>query len=97
MTSKEAALGTIAHGLSPMRAPIPWEGIDQEISLTIEAEVFPSTEMSGYEDGKWIFEDYNAGTFLLRNALCGGDRDFLREMMSLRNGTRVFRDDMTAM
>lgn len=57
MTSKEAALGTIAHGLSPMRAPIPWEEVDKDIKLKIKAEVFPSSEMSGYEEGQWIFED----------------------------------------
>jgi hypothetical protein len=51
--------------------------------------------MPGYDDGAWLFEDENAATFLLKNALSGGDRDLLRQMLSCRFGTRVFRDDMT--
>jgi hypothetical protein len=47
--------------------------------------------------GNWVFEDENPATHLIRNALCGGDRELLHQMLSLKHGARTFRDDTTAM
>ena len=39
----------------------------------------------------WMFADDSVATFLIRNALCGGDRHLLRQMLSLKHGTKTFR------
>ena len=99
MTSKEAALGVIAHAQAPVRADVPWPALERTLpgGLEVLDPKFPSDEMSGYEEGAWVFEDASAATCIIKNALCGGDRGLLRQMLSLCNGTRAFRDDMTAM
>ena len=93
LSSKEAAFGVIAHAANPLQNDLPWSDVD--INIDILAKPFPSEEMQEYNH--WIFDNDNAGTFLIQNALCGGDRELLRQTLSLRYGTKVFRDDMTAM
>lgn len=93
MTSKEAALGTIAHAQHPLQMDVPWHGVD--IDIEVLAQPWPCQEMPGYD--AWIFDNDNGATFLIQNALCGGDRGLLRQMLSLKHGTKRFRDDMTVM
>lgn len=61
------------------------------------AEPLPGSDEGDMAQGNWVFEDGNAATHLIRNGLSIGDRELLREMMCLRNGTRWLRDDITAM
>ncbi|WRT63431.1 uncharacterized protein IL334_000336 [Kwoniella shivajii] len=61
-----------------------------------EKHPFPKEEMS--MDGKWVFQDANSATHLIRNSLGGDDKDLRRQFLSLRNpGARSARDDITAM
>lgn len=97
MTSVEAALGTIARSEHPIQHDIPWPALVDMYPIKQLSAPWPSEEIPGYEAGHWAFEDENAGTHLIRNALCGGDKQLLKEMLSLKYGTRSFRDDCTVL
>nr|XP_019048492.1 hypothetical protein I302_02264 [Kwoniella bestiolae CBS 10118]OCF27422.1 hypothetical protein I302_02264 [Kwoniella bestiolae CBS 10118] len=57
---------------------------------------YPKEELN--MEGKWVYEDSNAATHLIRNALGGDDRELRRQFLSLRApGVRSARDDTTAM
>lgn len=42
---------------------------------------------------RYLLQDSNPATHLIRNAMSNGDENQLREMLSLKHGTRGFRDD----
>ncbi|WRT69431.1 uncharacterized protein IL334_006417 [Kwoniella shivajii] len=47
-------------------------------------------------DGRWIFEDQNSATHLLRNAFGGSDRQLRKQILSLgQPGVKHMRDDTT--
>ncbi|WWC97377.1 hypothetical protein V866_004256 [Kwoniella sp. B9012] len=57
---------------------------------------FPKEDLT--VEGKWVYEDNNAATHLIRNAIGGDDRELRRQFLSLRSpGVRSARDDTTAM
>lgn len=66
-----------------------------------EQRKFPAEPLPGSMErstGEWVFEDTNAATHLIRNALggMGWDRNVRRKVLSMRQGgTRVVRDDTT--
>ena len=96
MTSAEAANGVIAHSLNPLQSDIPWPSLSSRYPFKPLGKHL-AEEIPGYENGHWCFEDDNAGVHLMRNAFGGGDREFLRQMLSLCSGTRTPRDDTTVM
>ncbi|OCF59968.1 hypothetical protein L486_02641 [Kwoniella mangroviensis CBS 10435] len=56
---------------------------------------FPKEDMR--VEGRWVYEDTNAATHLIKNALGGDDRELRRQFLSLRSpGARSARDDTTA-
>jgi hypothetical protein len=44
-----------------------------------------------------VYEDANAATHLIRNALGRGDPEKLRRFLSVKEGARLVRDDITAL
>ncbi|WVQ64496.1 uncharacterized protein L199_002663 [Kwoniella botswanensis] len=53
---------------------------------------FPKEDLT--VEGKWVYEDNNAATHLIRNAIGGDDRELRRQFLSLRSpGVRSARDD----
>ncbi|WWC85606.1 uncharacterized protein L201_000470 [Kwoniella dendrophila CBS 6074] len=57
---------------------------------------YPKEDLS--VEGKWVFEDENSATHLIRNAYGGDDRELRRQFLSMKSpGARSIRDDTTAM
>jgi len=104
-TSEEAALLLAAHLAHPEAPDIPKSLLPAIHQFTPPAEdserMYPIESLPGApgrDIGDWVFEDGNAATHLIRNALAGmgWDRDVRRRVLSMREGyTRGIRDDTT--
>lgn len=103
ITSEELALLTIAHNFHPEGDVIAKTELPKLIRFDPppEPRPFPVEPLPGSEgemaEGVWLFDDESPATHLVRNALCHGDRVLSRQMLSLREGTRMFRDDTLAL
>jgi pyruvate dehydrogenase phosphatase len=103
LTSEEAVLLVAAH-LEKYTGSIPKADLPKKFSLLPPAKAedrpYPAQPLpgtAGRDKGNWMFEDTNASTLLIRNAIGDGDAE-LRSMVLSLNGAeaRDLRDDMTA-
>lgn len=102
-SSEEAALLLAGHLNHPDGPNIPksvlpavHQFLDPPVDRKFPVEDLPGTP--GRDNGEWVFEDVNAATHLIRNALggMGWDKDVRGKVLSMREaGARVVRDDTT--
>jgi len=102
ITSEEATLLVASYLSHPKHEDIPKTSLPATYPLIppIEPRPYPAEELPGSPDradGAWVFEgDSNAATHLIRNSLAGADRQWRRELLSMRGKpTRQKRDDIT--
>lgn len=105
LTSEEATLLTAAHLASPIHPDIPKTALLGLYPQTVPPydhpwpkNLPPGSSTCHMNKGSWVFEDQNASTHLIRNALMGGDRDLRRKVLSCKPPqARQMRDDITAL
>ncbi|WRT67095.1 uncharacterized protein IL334_004061 [Kwoniella shivajii] len=103
ITSEEAVLLTAAYRDKPSQGDVLKTSLAEKYPLITPSEprLFPVQDLPGTGDrieGSWAFDgDKDAGTHLIRNVLGGGDKEWRRQLLSLREGAaRQMRDDLTA-
>ncbi|WWC67048.1 uncharacterized protein I206_100955 [Kwoniella pini CBS 10737] len=99
MTSEEASYLLASHFTHEIQQDVSKVDVMAYCPHTLPAmdneHPYPKEELNVH--GKWVYEDANAATHLIRNAIGGEDRELRRQLMSMkRPGARSVRDDTTA-
>ncbi|WVW84270.1 hypothetical protein I302_106300 [Kwoniella bestiolae CBS 10118] len=103
LTSEEAVLLTAAYRDEPSQGDVAKTDLAKKYPMMSPSEPrpFPAQDLPGMStrtEGTWSFDgDADAGTHLIRNVLGGADREWRRQVLSMRElAARQMRDDLTA-
>ncbi|WWC61165.1 uncharacterized protein I303_103745 [Kwoniella dejecticola CBS 10117] len=103
IASEEAVLLVAAYKHDPTQGEVSRMALAEKYPLMAPGEdrKFPIQDLPGTgsrAEGSWTFEgDADASTHLIRNVLGGSDKEWRRQVLSMReSASRQMRDDLTA-